>query len=117
MIPHLKWNISWSQGGCSNGSHAGNFDPTRRRVRGASCGPPCTTLLARRLHYEGRMARMRLAAATAVTLLLAGCTLNRPDYEIPRVHVGEPAFTRTLEAHALSTPIGGNRAQLLLNGD
>jgi cardiolipin synthase len=63
------------------------------------------------------MARMRLAAATAITLLLAGCTLSRPDYEIPRVHVGEPAFTRTLEAHTLSTPIGGNRAQVLVNGD
>lgn len=63
------------------------------------------------------MARMRLAAATAITLFLAGCTLSRPDYEMPRVRVGEPAFTRTLEAHTLSTPIGGNRAQLLLNGD
>ena len=33
------------------------------------------------------------------------------------MHVGEPAFARTLEAHTLSTPVGGNRAQLLLNGE
>jgi phosphatidylserine/phosphatidylglycerophosphate/cardiolipin synthase-like enzyme len=55
--------------------------------------------------------------AVAATLLLAGCTLSRPDYQTPDVHVGESTFTRTLEAHTLSTPIGGNRAQLLVNGN
>jgi cardiolipin synthase A/B len=33
------------------------------------------------------------------------------------VHVGEPAFSRTLEAHTLSRSISGNRARVLLNGD
>jgi len=50
-------------------------------------------------------------------LLLAGCSLSHPHYIAPDVHVGEPAFARTLEAHTLSSPIGGNRAELLLNGD
>src|SRR5207245_2493683 len=49
--------------------------------------------------------------------LLAGCSLSHPHYIAPDVHVGEPAFARTLEAHTLSSPIGGNRAELLLNGD
>jgi cardiolipin synthase A/B len=50
-------------------------------------------------------------------LLLAGCSLSHPHYIAPDVHVGEPAFARALEAHTLSSPIGGNRAELLLNGD
>src|SRR5437667_10613622 len=50
-------------------------------------------------------------------LLLAGCSLSHPPYIAPDVHAGEPAFARPLEAHTLSSPIGGNRAELLLNGD
>jgi Fe-S cluster assembly ATPase SufC len=33
------------------------------------------------------------------------------------VRVGQPAFVRSLAAHTLSSPVEGNRAQLLLNGD
>ena len=43
--------------------------------------------------------------------------MSHPHYIAPDVHVGEPAFARALEAHTLSSPIGGNRAELLLNGD
>jgi len=50
-------------------------------------------------------------------LALAGCSLSHPHYIAPDVHVGEPAFARTLEAHTLSSPIPGNTAQLLVNGD
>ena len=50
-------------------------------------------------------------------IVWAGCSLSHPHYTAPDVHVGEQAFVRSLEAHTLSTPIGGNRAQLLLNGD
>lgn len=52
-----------------------------------------------------------------LTGLLAGCTLTRPDYTSPAVHVGHAAFARTLEAHTQSTPVDGNRAQILQNGD
>ena len=55
--------------------------------------------------------------AIGLTILLAGCTLTRPQYATPDVRVGEPAFVRTLEAHTLSTPVPGNRAQVLLNGN
>src|SRR5690349_12070882 len=53
----------------------------------------------------------------AVSVLLAGCTLSRPHYVSPDVHVGEPAFVRSIEAHTVSSLIEGNRAQLLLNGE
>src|SRR5262245_66633704 len=50
-------------------------------------------------------------------LALGGCSLSHPHYIAPDVHVGEPAFARSMEAHTLSSPIPGNRARLLLNGD
>lgn len=52
-----------------------------------------------------------------VSVLLAGCTLSRPHYVSPDVHVGEPAFVRSIEAHTVSSLIEGNRALLLLNGE
>ena len=52
-----------------------------------------------------------------VCLALAGCSLSHPHYIAPDVHVGEPAFARSVEAHTLASPVGGNRARLLLNGD
>ena len=55
--------------------------------------------------------------AIGLTILLAGCTLTRPQYATPDVRVGEPAFVRTLESHTLSSPVPGNRAQVLLNGN
>ena len=59
----------------------------------------------------------RLLGAGALCLTLAACTLSRPDYISPEVSVGEPAFVRTLEAHADAPLVQGNRAQILLNGD
>src|SRR6185503_15961631 len=53
----------------------------------------------------------------ALTVLFSGCTLSRPSYTTPGVHVGEPAFTRALEAHTLSSLVPGNRARILLNGN
>ena len=52
-----------------------------------------------------------------LSILLAGCTLSRPSYTTPDVHVGEPAFARALEAHTLASLVPGNRAQVLLNGN
>ena len=53
----------------------------------------------------------------ALAILFSGCTLSRPSYITPDVHVGEPAFTRALEAHTLSSLVPGNLAQILLNGN
>jgi len=66
-----------------------------------------------------RMRRLtgRARVVLGVSVLLAGCTLSRPHYITPDVHVGEPAFMRSIEAHTVSSLIEGNRAQLLLNGE
>jgi cardiolipin synthase len=58
----------------------------------------------------------RLGAAT-LCLTLSACTLARPHYATPDVAVGQPAFVRTLEAHADAELVRGNRGQVLLNGD
>src|SRR5262245_44887367 len=67
-----------------------------------------------------RLVRRRLCRSGCVLagcLVLDGCSLSHPHYLAPDVHVGEAAFARALEAHTLSSPVGGNRVQLLLNGD
>jgi cardiolipin synthase len=53
----------------------------------------------------------------AVCIALQACTLSRPHYLAPDVAVGEPAFTRAMEAHTLSRQVEGNRADLLVNGE
>src|SRR5512141_1819563 len=50
-------------------------------------------------------------------LVLAGCTRSRPQYVAADVHVGEPAFVRSVEAHTMKSFVAGNRAEVLLNGD
>ena len=63
------------------------------------------------------MRRTIAICGIALSILFSGCTLSRPSYITPGVHVGEPAFTRALEAHTLSSLVPGNRAQILLNGN
>ena len=63
------------------------------------------------------MPRARAIVTLLGCVLLAGCSLSHPHYVAPDVHVGQPAFERTLEAHTLSSRVDGNSAQLLLNGD
>ncbi|HET7343077.1 MAG TPA: phospholipase D-like domain-containing protein [Methylomirabilota bacterium] len=53
----------------------------------------------------------------AVCIALPACTLSRQHYVAPDVAVGEPAFTRAVEAHTLSGGVGGNHAELLVNGE
>src|SRR5690348_5624608 len=55
--------------------------------------------------------------ALAASVILSGCTLSRPNYVTPDVHIGEPAFTRAMEAHTVSPVVGGNRAEILVNGE
>lgn len=60
---------------------------------------------------------MRRPPLIVAALLLAACSGPRPSYVVPEVAVTEPAFARALEAHTLSAIVGGNRAEILLNGD
>lgn len=57
------------------------------------------------------------AVSTALCMVLSGCTLSRPQYVAPDVHVGDPAFMRSVEAHTMARFVPGNRAHVLLNGD
>jgi cardiolipin synthase len=52
-----------------------------------------------------------------LAVTLSACTLSRPHYVAPDVHVGQAAFVRAVEAHTLSDRVGGNTATILLNGD
>jgi cardiolipin synthase A/B len=56
-------------------------------------------------------------AVTALCIALPGCTLSRPHYAAPDVEVGESAFVRAMEAHTMSSLVGGNRAEVLVNGE
>jgi cardiolipin synthase A/B len=46
-----------------------------------------------------------------------GCGKVRPVTEVPDIAVGEPTFFPTIVAHTDAPIIGGNRIDLLLNGD
>ena len=49
--------------------------------------------------------------------LLPACARVLPTYHIPPVTLGEPSFFPTLEAYTQSPIVGGNRVDVLLNGD
>jgi cardiolipin synthase len=50
-------------------------------------------------------------------LLCLGCGKVRPVTELPDIAVGEPTFFPTLVAHTDAPILGGNRIDILLNGD
>jgi cardiolipin synthase len=65
--------------------------------------------------------RNTLASRSAVLLLPAfltvGCARVLPVYKIPDITLGEPSFFSTIEAHTDAPIVGGNRIDILLNGD
>src|SRR5216684_7495123 len=52
-----------------------------------------------------------------VLLLLSSCASLTPVNDIPNMVLGEPSFFPTIAAHTDASIIGGNRVELLLNGD
>jgi cardiolipin synthase A/B len=52
-----------------------------------------------------------------VLLLATGCARVYPHIALPSLALGEPSFFPTLEAYAAAPIIGGNRADLLFNGE
>ena len=52
-----------------------------------------------------------------LVLLFPACARVLPSYNIPQVTLGEPSFFPTLEAYTQSPIVGGNRVDILLNGD
>src|SRR5688500_7042059 len=49
--------------------------------------------------------------------LLAGCATVISVEHIPEITLGEPSFFPTIEAHTGAPITGGNRIDVLLNGD
>ena len=50
-------------------------------------------------------------------LALAGCARVHPHIVLPPLSLGEPSFFPTLEAYASAPIVGGNSAEVLLNGE
>ena len=62
--------------------------------------------------------RLRIAvSAVLMVSLVASCARVQPHVALPTVALGEPAFFPTLEAYASAPIVGGNRVDLLLNGE
>jgi cardiolipin synthase A/B len=58
-----------------------------------------------------------LLAAVAGGMLAGGCASVRPHLMLPDLVLGEPSFFPTIESYALTPIVGGNRIDLLLNGE
>src|SRR6266850_2455761 len=61
-----------------------------------------------------RFARMGLALLLTIT---TGCAGVPPHLELPTLDIKQPAFAATLGAYTGTTVVGGNRVELLLNGE
>ena len=63
--------------------------------------------------------RRRFAlGAVAVALGVAACSTGvHPHLALPPLMLGEPAFSPTMEAYAQAPIVGGNRVDILLNGE
>ncbi|MGH7845888.1 MAG: phospholipase D-like domain-containing protein [Candidatus Binatia bacterium] len=60
---------------------------------------------------------MKRRAIWLLVLLFLGCAKVLPIYKIPDLSLGEPSFFPTIEAHTGAPIVGGNRVDILLNGD
>ena len=67
------------------------------------------------------MGRRRTAcdvlSAACLLLLLAGCNHVQPHLKLPDVQIAEPAFRATLVGYTGGAVVGGNRVDVLLNGE
>src|SRR5215467_6973275 len=60
------------------------------------------------------MARTALALLLTITM---GCAGVPPHLELPNLDIKQPAFAATLGAYTGTTVVGGNRVEILLNGE
>jgi cardiolipin synthase A/B len=76
-------------------------------------------MLRARLECPTRAIRDGLFAlvATAIALCAVACARPFPHVALPSMALGEPSFFPTLEAYAQAPIVGGNRIDILLNGD
>ena len=64
----------------------------------------------------GPALRQAVAAALVVPML-AGCANHTPVLQLPALEMGHPTFAATVAAYTGSPVVGGNRVEVLLNGD
>jgi len=60
---------------------------------------------------------MKGASWWLAIVLFLGCAKVLPVYQIPDIIVGQPSFFPTIEAYTDAPIVGGNRIEILLNGD
>src|SRR2546422_3509664 len=70
-----------------------------------------------RLFLRERRRRWCSLALAVVVTISAGCAGVPRHVELPVLDVKEPAFAATLGAYTGTTVVGGNRIEILLNGD
>ena len=58
-----------------------------------------------------------VAGAALLSVGAAGCGYVKPHLELPALQMGEPAFRSTMVAYTGTPIVGGNRVDLLLNGE
>ena len=63
------------------------------------------------------MARFSRVLLALFAVALAGCSGAQPHRALPALVLGEPAFFPTLQAYASAPIVGGNRVDVLLNGE
>jgi cardiolipin synthase A/B len=64
-----------------------------------------------------RRRSLPLGVLALVVLLTAACVRVHPHIALPALALGEPSFFPTLEAYASAPIVGGNRTEILLNGE
>jgi cardiolipin synthase len=64
---------------------------------------------------SARWRRVALGAVLAATFV--ACARTQPHLELPALQIGDPVFEATLEGYTGTPIVGGNRIDLLLNGD
>src|SRR5207253_9437595 len=64
------------------------------------------------------MKRSRLLAWVMLTaFVVSACARVQPHVALPQLALGEPSFFPTLEAYGSAPIVGGNRVEILLNGE
>ena len=58
-----------------------------------------------------------MVSTACLLLLLAGCAHVQPHYELPDVPISSPSFRATVVGLTGGSVVGGNRVQVLLNGE
>ena len=62
-------------------------------------------------------AAFRVLSAACLLALLAGCSHVPPHVELPDLQITEPSFRASLVGYTGGAVVGGNRVDVLLNGE